>query len=335
MQDRRGGRSRVTEKSLETAPLPGGSPSGTDVDDQFEEDSRQDSQERTTEPIRRAGVREEDAGPEEHPDDELDDDSSSESPTHTDRTPEEQQRFDELLGKTTTLEKGKAHADRKITEQGQELATARQENTELKERLGRFESQMAKIVSGRRAPDGGRQESGQETDFDSFSQDDGQQEERADNGFDVETETNNIKRVVASIFQDVSESKQERAQEREVNSVSQDLGVDAETAAGLINLKKEGSLTDLAEALDLATYPAEARQVKKQARQRQREAVLHPTGSGFSSNEESADEDALRKKAENLAKLPDSTRTRRQIESFITSHPDAPAFMAEAAGFNI
>ena len=344
MHDRRGGRTQITPKSLETAPLPGGSPEVTDVGDQFEDDSHEDSPQQTsTAPVNGRSQQVTDKRQQtggnngEHPDDESESVSdSAESPTHSsDRTPEEESRWQELMGQNTTLEKGKVHADQKITEQGQENSQLRQQLAQQEDEIGRLKQGFGKILSQSR-PNGGRQDTEPAgTDYDSFSQGDESEESDEKNGFDAEFEIDRMKQVVSGMFHEQRDFKTQREQETQVASVTKDLGVDAETAANLLDLKENGNLSDLAEALELSTLPAEARRVKREARERQRGAVSHPTTTGFSTDTDEADADVLRTRAEKLASLPDSQRKRREVDTFLGQHPDAYGYLAEATGFNI
>lgn len=347
MQGQRSGGRRVTEESLRTAPLPSGSPNVPAADDSFDGDSHEDSSpEQSTVPITdpnrsrrsRRNNNNGDADAEEHPDGASDDDSSStESPTHeSDRTPEEQKRFDELFDRNKDLEKANAHGSRKITEQGQENAQLRDENAQLKERLGRLEKGFGQLLSQRSPNNGtGGRTSEAGSDYDRFAQDDDPQSEPEDDGFDTRYEIDNLKGIVAGLFQDQRGFVAERAQEQQVSQIKEALGVDAETAAGLIRLKEEGSLLELWEALDLAAYPSEARRIGREQRQRQRDAVSHPSTTGFAENPDAVDTDALRTRAEKLAQMPDSKRKRREVDEFIGSHPEAFDAMAEVLELRI
>ena len=348
MNDRRGGRSRVTKESLRGAPLPdrGGSPLGDEDLDSFEDDSDQDSSAEDSDSrngnSNRTQTRTES---EEHPDNGSDDqdDAGSESPHGLDLSPEETERWNAIMGENKDLKKANSHATRKITEQGQESSELREtldkvqaDNERLKRGFGQLAARLQSTNGNSRDTNGSRPSA--DTDYDDFIDDiDDSQDSQTSRGnnADVWEEIDSMKQVVARIFHDQRDHTTTQAHQEEVDRVSDGLGVDSDVADKLINLREEGDILELAEALDYATLPAEARRTKRQVRERQRGSVGHPTHTGFANDSDAADEDALRTKAEKIAKMSDSPRKRKEIDSFLNNNPAAYDVLAATLGINM
>lgn len=359
MNDRRGGRSRVTKESLRGAPLPdaGGSPSGDEGHDSFEDDSGQDSSHHDDSDSRngnngnnangnnnrRSSTRSEH---EEHPDhgsDGAQDDAGSESPHGLDLSPEETERWNQITGENRSLKKANDHGTRKITELGQENTRYREENESLKsdvESLKRgFGQLLARLQTNGNNDRGNGRRPSADTDYDDFDYDgadnqDDRTNSRSNADDDVWSEIDGMKQVVARIFHDQQEHHTTQAHSEEVDRVSTGLGVDPDVADKLIDLRENGDILELAEALDYATLPAEARRTKREARDRQRSSVGHPTTTGFAQDSDSADTDAIASQAAKLAKMPDSPRKRQAIDTFLENNPVAFDALAAELGFN-
>ena len=340
-----GKRTRVTEESLKTAPLGnggGGSPSdksqSADGDDQNSKEHSGDAESQTS---GQSQQQESKAGDDGRQTGERDTSQS----TSSDLSTEEAAEYDQIKSKYLNLEKGKQHADRKITEQGQELSDSRKREAELGDRVGRLETVLTQMLAG------GDQEQDQSRTA-SYGADFGPDHDEADGGVKTNSKQNgdspgdqrlkSLEDVVGGIYAQLKQqgatveeftTAQKRAED--VIAIRNEFGIDEEAATVILETSKNGDVVALARTLELKTQPAEARRLAREQRERQRESVFQPgtTSTPYEPNAE--DTQVMTDRAGKIMEMPDGMGKQRAIEQFLEQNPGNYEILRDASGFHL
>ena len=352
-EGRRGTRSRVTEHSRSDAPVSDEGARSDEGSPQSGEGESQESQKGGTRartgdhPERTA--KESQAASQEQGDDQQGGDPEPTRRSSFDHSTDEAAEWERVRKDNAELRKGKAHADRKITEQGQELSQANEESQQLGDRLGRLEGSVAQLVqtlSGQNGAGTNRVMNASYGNDRGFEEDNeqpgGTRNEPSDDG--LRGEVDQVKNVLGGIYgqmQDHTEKftafQQAQSDEKEISHLQTQLGVNREAAETIMETYKSGDVANLAKVLELSTIPAEARRTAREQRQQQRNSVFQPAmntgGPAYNPNQQ--DESVMKDKAEKIMEMPDGRNKQRAMDKFLDTYPEAYEHVKQASGYNI
>jgi hypothetical protein len=270
-----------------------------------------------------------------------------------DHSPEEAAEWNKLKQQNAQLLQRKGDADRKITEQGTELSSARKENEQMTGRMTQLEGTVTKLAESVNGFISAQQNGGQRSrrsvdasygnDFENLEEDEGSGAADDARGSQVEQDVAGIKRVLGGIFgrqkefgDQFGEFQAERERERDLSHVQQELGVNREAAETILDAHATGDISSVYKAIELTAFPAEARRQARTERERHRNSVFQPAttgGSTFTPTE--SDTAMLKDRAEKIVNMPDGTNKQRVTEDFFENYPGAFEALREASGFNV
>lgn len=351
---RRGTRSRVTEHSQKGAPLPEGTrseglPQSGDGDGRNSQGEHSDGTADTQTASQGNQGNDRQEG--------NDSTQDSRQSSSYGLTPEESARLKQIQQENAELKKGKANADKKITQQGQQLSEARSENEQLTSRIGQLEGSVTEMKTmiqqiangnngngagtGRRmdASYGNDDEFGDESDNDGNLFDNNQQGGNGTLAADVQQ----IKNVIGWMngqFQErggqFDQFVADQAREGSLAQLQTELGVDREAAETILDTHETGDLVKTAEVLQMFTVPSEHRRQARAQRERMRDATFQPGITGASpTNVSEADEAALIQEAERIMEMKEGRSKERAITKFISDNPAAYNALKGLSGFNV
>ena len=272
----------------------------------------------------------------EHPDS-----GSSHSPYgHTD---DEAKEWEAILADNERLRKSKQHADRKITQLGQDNARLRQSNTtddsgpsSLEDRFDRLEGLVARALTsqadnGNGSDDDGDLQSAYEDYGIDFSQDD-RNNGKGDPRFSA------LENVVLGMYGDFKSQSEkmasfeaDRAERASVRDIQSELGIPEEAAHALAEIAGPGvDVVKIVKAAELTSLPREARRIAREDRKSRRENIGHPTA-GVRQNIQT-DEQSMQVEVKEIAAMSDSKEKRDRIFDFFDNYPDGERMLREAIG---
>jgi hypothetical protein len=281
-------------------------------------------------------------------------DSASHQTNSYGHTPEEAAEWDKLT-------KGKAHADRKITEQGQSLSdkdkqieTLTQENAAYGEKIGKIEGMLTQMMAqsaGNRGTDatasyGGDPNFDESGNFDDSNTSAGGNTAGQQGGNALVDRIDQLDNILGRVFLDqrkhsdkfdkFDQFQSDQQHEKDLAYIERELGCTREAAETMMGAHAEGDIVKLARTFELSTLPAQAREMAREQRERQRSATFHPATSGAPHAPHMVDETSLQNEAERIMGLNDGRPKQHALEKFMSDNPGVGhGIIAALTGFNV
>ena len=280
-----------------------------------------------------------DGGSEQDSDDKTEHPDNGSSHSQYDHDDVESEEWKKMLSENASLRKSKGHADRKITELGQDNSRLRQQDSEpdvngsdLEETVESVVNRVLSKQSGN-GSDAGRQSSDDhESAFKDYGIDD-----QDDSGGDSKPPSR-LENVMLGMYadmkglqKDLSGVLTERDEQASLTEIQSELGVTEEAARVLMEKAGPGAdVVGLVKAAELTSMPREARRMARADRRARRESIGHPTAAASMSVER--DEDTMKSEIQEISKMPDSREKQDRLFKFMEDFPDGAELLRGSVG---
>ena len=265
----------------------------------------------------------------EHPDD----GSSHSQYDHDDAESEE---WKKILSDNASLRKSKEHADRKITELGQDNSRLRQRDSgpesDLEETVESVVTRVLSKQSGNGSDADGQSRDEYESVFKDYGIDD------QDEGGGDSKPPSKLENVMLGMYadmkgiqKDLSGVLTERKEQASLTEIQSELGVTEEAARVLMEKAGPGAdVVGLVKAAELSSLPREARRLAKEDRWARRASIGHPTAAASRSVE--SDTDTMKSEIQEIGKMPNSREKQDRLFKFLEDFPDGDELLRSSIG---
>ena len=270
-------------------------------------------------------------------------DDSSHSPyDHSDADSAE---WKELLEDNKRLRKSKEHADRKITQQGQDNARLRRQlsngNNDGGEDSQAIRSDQIQSVVEETVKRmfGNNLDNQSDDDFD--LQESLQEYGIEDLDLGDKKENPNIAKLenvllgmfsdLKSVQQEVATSKADRAYQEQLTNIQVELGVTEEAAIAMMDLAGDGAdVVKLVKAAELTSMPREAREMARESRRANRASIGLPMAGA--NQFAGGDEDSMKVELKEISEMPDGQSKRDRLFKFLEDYPEGTEALRQMTG---
>jgi hypothetical protein len=264
----------------------------------------------------------------EHPDKE------SAHSSQYDHTDEESEEWKKILSENESLRKSKKHADRKITELGQDNSRLRngspEETSDLESTVESVVARVLKNQSGSNGSDDGESDDDREL-----------ATLYAEYGIDDSDKSGDSPRIPKAVLQQLRKVDAleevlygmhvEREEDSQLLRIQSELGVPEEAARAMMEKAGTGAdVVGLVRAAELTSLPKEARRIARESRQASRASIGHSVTSVSQSS--LSDEATLQSEVEDIMKLPSGNERADRVTKLMDDYPESTQMLRSALG---